>query len=128
MGHSLASLSTGHLETCITRSYRPDLHPAVLPLVGPVGSSRVRCRAWTTITPDQCTERTTSRISANGGVSVTTGSQVGPDRLYPDPATAGRPRGLDETRYPMEPSTMIENTLITRSSSAIAVASASGTP
>lgn len=38
------------------------------------------------------------------------------------------PRGFGERTYAIEPKTMIEKTLITRSRSAIAVASASGTP
>ena len=38
------------------------------------------------------------------------------------------PRGLPEIACAIDPNRMIENTLITRSSSAIAVASGSGTP
>jgi hypothetical protein len=42
--------------------------------------------------------------------------------------TAGSPAGFDDTRYAIEPRTMIEKTLMTRSRSAIAVASGSETP
>ena len=38
------------------------------------------------------------------------------------------PRGIGETTYTIAPNTMIDRTLITQSSSVIAVASGSGTP